>query len=85
MTQAPCRACIVTTDSHIYCCTNGLKAEAVTFVCICAICSLLMGVTILLTERIYVFPDYQGKAAASIVNAEEDHGHVLRGAHASPL
>lgn len=38
----------------------------------------------LLTERINVFPDCQGEAAASVVNAEEDHGHVLGGAHASP-
>lgn len=68
----------------ICCCANSLKAEPVTLLCICAIYSLGMDVTLLLTERIYVFPDYQGKAAACVVNAEEDHGHVLRGAHASP-
>lgn len=38
----------------------------------------------LLTERVDVFPDSEGEAAASIVNAEEDHSHVLRGAHSSP-
>lgn len=42
-----------------------------------------MNVTIVLTEGMNMFPDCQGKAAASVVNAEEDHGHVLRGAHAS--
>lgn len=68
----------------LYCCTNSLKAESVPLLCICAIYSLRMDVTLLLTERIYVFPDYQGEAAACVVNAEEDHGHVLRGAHASP-
>lgn len=38
----------------------------------------------LLTERIDVFPDRQREAAAGVVDAEEDHGHVLRRAHASP-
>lgn len=37
-----------------------------------------------LTERVGVFPDCQGEAAAGVVDAEEDHGHVLRGAHGSP-
>lgn len=37
----------------------------------------------LLTERVDVFPDGQREAAAGVVDAEEDHGHVLRGAHAA--
>jgi len=37
-----------------------------------------------LTERVDVLPDRQGEAAAGVVDAEEDHGHVLGGAHASP-
>lgn len=32
MTRAPCQACIITTDSHVNSCTNGLKAERATFV-----------------------------------------------------
>lgn len=40
--------------------------------------------TSVLTEGVDVSPDGQGEAAAGAVDAEEDHGHVLRGAHASP-
>lgn len=43
-----------------------------------------MKVSIVLTERVYVFPDCQGEAAACVVDMKEDHGHVLGGAHASP-
>lgn len=31
-----------------------------------------------------MLPDGQGEAAAGVVHAEKDHGHVLRGAHAPP-
>lgn len=31
-----------------------------------------------------MLPDGQGERAARVVDAEKDHGHVLRGAHASP-
>lgn len=37
----------------------------------------------LLTEWVYLPLDRQREAAARIVNAEEDHGHILRWAHAS--
>lgn len=39
---------------------------------------------IILTERIDVLPDGQGETADGVVDAEKDHGHVLRGAHACP-
>lgn len=31
-----------------------------------------------------MLPDGQGETAAGVVDAEKDHGHILRGAHASP-
>lgn len=31
-----------------------------------------------------MLPDGQGESAARVVDAEKDHGHVLRGAHAAP-
>lgn len=37
-----------------------------------------------LTEGVDVLPDGEREAAAGAVDAEEDHGDVLRGAHASP-
>lgn len=80
MTEAPCQACIITTDSHINHSTNGWKLKRLH---LCA-CLLFLYECDVLTERIDVFPDCQGEAAASVVNSEEDHGHVLRGAHASP-
>ena len=46
-------------------------------------CSFFISCDVLLTEGVDVFPDCQGEAAAGVVNAEEHHGHVLRGAHAS--
>lgn len=36
MTKAPCQACIITTDSHINSCTNGLEAETATLACMYA-------------------------------------------------
>lgn len=39
---------------------------------------------VILTERVGVLPDGKGETAAGVVDAEKDHGHVLRGAHASP-
>lgn len=37
--------------------------------------------SILLTERVDVLPDGEREAAASAVDAEEDHGNILGGAH----
>lgn len=39
----------------------------------------------LLTEGVDVFPDSQGEAAARVVNAEENHRHILRGANSFSL
>ncbi len=61
----------------VYGCTNRLIARVdQTF--------LSVSVKVSLTERIDVFSDCEREAAACVVNAKEDHGHVLRGAHASP-
>lgn len=84
MTKAPCQAASITTELHINCSVNGLKAQMVMFMCMQGILEFTSENDRLHTKGVGVFPDCQGEAAAGTVNAEEDHGHVLRRAHTFP-